>query len=85
MSRTVVQHLFGCLEVTVLFPASALLLDYTLEQLPGEGYLGELQGRKEEHSDKTRSGGLGTVFGNEMFSVLAVNCNPFEAWVGNGL
>lgn len=25
------------------------------------------------------------VFGNEMSSVLAVNCNPSETWVGNGL
>lgn len=43
----------------MFFPASALLLDYALEQFPGEGYLGELQGRKEEHSDTTRSGGPG--------------------------
>lgn len=69
----------------MLFPASALVLDYTLEQLPGEGYLGELQGRKEEHSDTTRSGVPGLVFGNEMFSVLAVDYNLFEMWVGNGL
>lgn len=83
MLRTLVQHLFGCLEVTGLFPASALLLNYTFEQFLGEGYLGELQGRKEE---QIQSGvGVLTLFGNEMFSVLVVNCNPFETWVGNGL
>lgn len=43
----------------MFFPASALLLDYALEQFPGEGYLRELQGRKEEHSDTARSGGPG--------------------------
>lgn len=85
MLRTLVQHLFGCLEVTGLFPASALLLNYTFEQFLGEGYLGELQGRKEEHSDTIRCQGVLTLFGNEMFSVLVVNCNPFETWVGNGL
>lgn len=56
MSGTVVQHLFGCLQVTVLFSASALPLDYTLEQFPGEGCLGELQGKKEEHRNSQEWG-----------------------------
>lgn len=87
MPGTVVQHLFGFLQVAVLFPASALLLDYTLEQFPGEGYLGELQGRKEEdrYSQDCGPGIRLFVFGNEMFPAPAVNSNPFETWVGNGL
>lgn len=60
----------------MFFPASALLLSYTLDQLLGEGYLGGLQGRKEDHPDTTGRGDMGVlalelfVFGTEMCSVL---------------
>ena len=58
------------------FPASALLLGYMLEQLFGEGYLGRLQVRKEDHPDTTRRGDMGVlvldlfVFGTDTCLVL---------------
>jgi len=53
-----------------------LLLGYMLEQLFGEGYLGRLQVRKEDHPDTTRRGDMGVlvldlfVFGTDTCLVL---------------
>lgn len=43
------------------FPAPELLLGYTLEQLLGEGYLGRLQCRKEDHPDTTGRRDMGVL------------------------